>query len=170
MTLEQIFLDISVEKLNQYTSRILACLDQLTPEQVWLRGGDHDNAIGNLVLHLCGNVRQWIGFGVGQKPDIRMRDREFAARGGLEISELKTRLETVVREACDIIGALEPSRLVESTRVQGYDVSILGAVYHVVEHFSHHAGQIIFATKAFTGNDLGFYKHLSKAAHGERVP
>jgi uncharacterized damage-inducible protein DinB len=170
MTPEQIFIDVSVETLTRYKSRILTCLTQLTPDQVWMRGSENENAVGNLVLHLCGNVRQWIGFGVGRKPDIRVRDREFSARGDAEVEDLKARLEATVSEAVEVISSLAPERLVESTRVQGYDVTVLGAIYHVVEHFSHHTGQIIFATKLFTGRDLGFYKHLSQPSHSERVP
>jgi uncharacterized damage-inducible protein DinB len=170
MTAEQIFIDVSVKTLNQDTSRILTCLNQLTPDQVWMRGSENENAVGNLVLHLCGNVRQWIGFGVGRKPDIRVRDREFSARGDAEIEDLKARLETTVREAVEVISALTPQQLVEPTWVQGYDVTVLGAIYHVVEHFSHHTGQIIFATKLFTGRDLGFYWHLSQPSHNEQVP
>jgi uncharacterized damage-inducible protein DinB len=165
------FTKYSCEKLAQYAGRIAVCLDQLSEEQIWARGAENENAVGNLVLHLCGNVRQWIGFGVAGKPDIRVRNREFQARAGVTKDELKQRLQETVREATNIIGALPPERLNETTRVQGYDVTVLEAVYHVVEHFSHHAGQIIFATKLMTGTDLGFYRHLSRTAkHSESVP
>lgn len=169
-TLEQAFVRYSAEKLRQYRDRIFACLEKLSYEQVWARGSENENAIGNLVLHLCGNVRQWIGTGVAGKPDVRVRDREFSARGDIQPEELKERLAAAVEDAVAIIEKLTPDRLMQRTRVQNYDLTVLEAVYHVVEHFSGHTGQIIFATKAFTGSDLGFYAHLSKTKHEEKTP
>jgi uncharacterized damage-inducible protein DinB len=157
---DRVFVDFSCQKLQQLTDRICQCLDQLDGEKIWLRSSENENAIGNLVLHLCGNVRQWIGFGVGANPDVRNRDLEFAARGGVDALELKTRLRGIVSEATDIIRNLTPDRLTQATKVQGYEMPVLAAVYHVVEHFSGHAGQIIFSTKQFTGWNPGFYSHL----------
>jgi uncharacterized damage-inducible protein DinB len=167
---EQAFLTYSAEKLRQYTDRISVCLEQLTPEQVWARGSDNENAVGNLILHLAGNVRQWIGSGVAGRENVRDRDSEFAARGRVSSDELRTLLRTTVDEAVAVIEKLTPDRLGETIRVQSYDVTVLQAVYHVVEHFSHHTGQIIFATKLLTGGDLGFYRHLSNLSHTEQTP
>jgi uncharacterized damage-inducible protein DinB len=167
---EQAFLTYSVQKLRQNTERIVTCLDRLTPEQVWSRGGENENAAGNLVLHLAGNVRQWIGSGVAGRENIRDRDSEFAARGQVSPDGLRALLQTNVDEAAAVIEKLTPERLAETIRVQGYEVTVLEAVYHVVDHFSQHTGQIIFATKLLTGADLGFYRHLSKPAHTEQTP
>jgi uncharacterized damage-inducible protein DinB len=170
-TLDRIFLDHSIQTLRQYESRIGTCLEKLSAEQIWARGSAAENAVGNIVLHLCGNVRQWIVSAVGAAPDIRDRDSEFAARGGVPAPELMTRLHAVIDEAAQVIGRATPQRLTERIVIQGYDVSVMEAIYHVVEHFSGHTGQIIFATKMLTGEDLGFYRHLSKAAaHGEKTP
>jgi hypothetical protein len=169
--LQREFLDHSIEKLRQYTGRIETCLGMLNEEQVWARGGDNENALGNLVLHLCGNVRQWIVSGVGGRPDVRQRDGEFAARGGVSKAELVERLRATVEEAAGVIGAVTPERMPARLQIQAYPVSVMGAIYHVVEHFSMHTGQILFATKLLTGTDLGFYKHLrTTAAHGENTP
>ena len=146
------------------------CLGKLTEEQVWARGSDNENAVGNLVLHLTGNIRQWIGFGVGRWDNVRDRDSEFRARGSMRLEDLQTRLRVGVDEALSIITQLTPDRLAETTNVQGYDVTVLQAVYHVVEHFAHHAGQIIFITKMLALEDLGFYKHLSSLEHNESTP
>ncbi len=165
------FLDFSSAKLRQLASRLDTCLTQLSEEQVWARGGDNENAIGNLVLHLCGNVRQWIIAGIGGMPDVRQRDAEFAARGGPGPQQLRERLQTTVTEAAAVIEQTSPPRLADRLTIQGYDVSVLDAIYHVVEHFAMHAGQIIFVTKMLTGADLGFYRHLSsQAAHSEKAP
>lgn len=162
--LTQEFLRCSSTRLREQTGRIESCVAKLTPEQVWARGNANENAIGNLVLHLCGNVRQWIIAGVGGAPDRRERDAEFAARGGMAPAELMEKLRATVDEASAVIDAVTAERLAEKLSIQGYHETGLAAIYHVVEHFSGHTGQIIFATKMLTGDDLGFYRHLSKAA------
>lgn len=163
-TAASLFISFSVNKLDQLTGRIAACLARLNDEQIWLRKHETNNAVGNLVLHLAGNVRQWILSGVAGKPDVRVRDREFSARGGMTGAELAERLRATVDEACAVIRAVPPERLTESIRVQKYQVSVLEAVYHAVEHFAQHTGQILFATKQLTGEDLGFYGHLPAGA------
>ena len=170
-TIDRIFLDVSRKKLEQLCSRIETCLGKLNEEQVWARGSDNENAVGNLVLHLSGNVRQWIISGVGGKPDVRVRDREFSARGGIEVAELFERLRGTVEEAAGVLERVTAERLTETVRIQSYEITVLEAVAHVVEHFSQHTGQIMFATKMLTGEDLGFYRHLkSTAAHAEKTP
>lgn len=161
------FLRFSAEKLRQLCGRIEDCLGRLTYDQVWLRGSGNENAVGNLVLHLCGNVTQWIGSGVAGRPDRRERDAEFAARGDVQPAELAARIRAVVDDAAGAILAVTPERLAERTVVQKYDVTVLEAIYHVVEHFSMHTGQILFATKLLTGKDLGYYGHLSAAGRLE---
>jgi uncharacterized damage-inducible protein DinB len=169
-TLDRIFIDTSVKELEQLLSRIRDCTAKLSTEEIWLRGHENENAIGNLVLHLSGNVRQWIISGVGGARDTRTRDAEFAARGGMETAELLERLESTVREAVVVLGKVSAERLTQRLSIQEYDVTVMEAIFHVVEHFSHHTGQIIFATKMLTGEDLGFYKHLKAAAHAEKTP
>jgi uncharacterized damage-inducible protein DinB len=167
-TLDALFLETSIKQLRQHESRIGKCLDLLNEEQTWARGGGNENAVGNLVLHLCGNVRQWIVSGVGVRPDHRDRDSEFAACGGVSIAEILDRLKNVVNEAVAVLETVTAARLSERLVIQGYEVSVLEAIYHVVEHFSMHTGQIIFATKMLTGEDLGFYRHLSRAGSPTR--
>ena len=169
--MHQTFLQFSAGKLKQLTERIEACLDKLDDEQIWWRGAEPQNAVGNLVLHLCGNVRQWIIASVGGQLDIRERDKEFSARGGVDKKALAARLRETVDAAVEVIVALPEERLSDRVRVQRYDLTVLEGVYHVVEHFSQHTGQIVYATKLLTSGDLGFYKHLdTKAAHGEQTP
>jgi uncharacterized damage-inducible protein DinB len=162
--LQQEFRRCSIERLKEFRGRIETCLVKLTAEQVWARGSESENAIGNLVLHVCGNVRQWIISGVGGAPDHRQRDAEFAARGGLPVPELLEKLRTTVDEAVAVIDRVTAERLAAPLGIQGYQETGLSAIYHVVEHFSGHTGQIIFATKMLTSEDLGFYRHLSKSA------
>lgn len=168
--IEEDFLEYSTDKLAQLSGRIQDCLGRLSMEQVWARTSDSDNSVGNLVLHLCGNLGQWIGSGLGGKPDTRQRDTEFAARGDVSAAELAERLDTTVSEAVGIILHLPHARLAERTTIQKYDVTVMEAIYHVVEHFSQHTGQIIFATKMMTSQDLGYYKHLNQPKHFETTP
>ena len=170
MSVESLFLQFSAEKLRQFTDRIEVCLGKLNEDQIWARGGENQNAIGNLVLHLAGNVGQWILSSLGGCPLRRDRDGEFAARGGFTAAELSSSLRDTVEQAAQIISALTTEQLTRAYEIQNYQVSGVEAVYHVVEHFAEHTGQIIFATKMLTGEDMGFYRHLSNPAHREPVP
>ena len=168
--IEPLYLEYSARKLRQLFDRIRTCTGKLSDEQIWLRGAETGNAAGNLMLHLAGNLRQWIVSGVGGKPDVRVRDREFSARGGATGQELLDRLAAALEDAIAVIEALPPARLAERITVQQYNVSVFEAIAHVVEHFALHTGQVIFLTKALTGEDLGFYRHLNAPAHGEKTP
>ncbi len=155
--------DFSAKTLDELCGRIEKCVDRLTPEQVWSRNSENANAIGNLMLHLSGNVRQWILHGAAGAADVRRRDEEFEARGEMTPEELKRRLRSTVDEACAALRALPVERLTERRIIQKNDVIVGEAILHVVEHFSMHTGQIIFITKFLTGEDLGFYAHLNAA-------
>lgn len=168
--LASIFLDAARRRLEQNLRRIRDCAARLKDEQIWARGSEKENAIGNLMLHLAGNVRQWILSGIAGKPDVRVREREFSTRGDIIGQDLIERLTATVGEAAETIVRLEPARLLERITVQGYNVTILEAIFHVVEHFAQHTGQIIFATKMLTHEDLGFYHHLAQPAHTEKTP
>lgn len=152
------FLEQSARYLrDDYLPRIASCLEQLSEHDVWWRPNEASNSIGNLVLHLVGNARQWIVHGVGGAPDVRKRQEEFDRREPLSRAELLERLRATIAEAADVIATIPPGRLLEPRLIQGYDTTVLGAIYHVVEHFSMHTGQIIVLAKARTGRDLGFY-------------
>ena len=171
MNTERIFLRFSVDKLRQCEGRIQTCLDLLTPEQIAWRNSEESNSIANLVFHLSGNVRQWIVASVGGGADLRDRDAEFAARGHFDTADLRTMLSKAVEQALQVIEQVTPERLVQPVRVQGYEKTVLEAIYHVVEHFSMHTGQIIYVTKMLSKQDLGFHRHLTtKAAHAEKTP
>jgi uncharacterized damage-inducible protein DinB len=143
--------------LNEvYLPRILSCLKELSPEQIWWRPNDASNSIGNLVLHLQGNVRQWIISGLGGEPDTRHRDEEFNRRRSMPRRELMRGLRTTVGEASRVLRKLSAEDLTRVHRTQKHRVTGLEAAFHVAEHFSHHAGQIILLTKMLTGNDLKF--------------
>jgi uncharacterized damage-inducible protein DinB len=154
----ELFINYSANKLRQMSSHVEDCIGRLTDHQIWSRGAPNENSVGNLVLHLCGNVRQWIGSGVGGAKDVRDRDSEFAATGGLVAEDLIARMKTTVAEAVAIIEGVSAQRLTDQITPQNHQVSVLEAIYQVVGHFQQHTGQIIFATKIYTGEDLGFYR------------
>jgi uncharacterized damage-inducible protein DinB len=139
-----------------YLPRILRCLKKLSREQIWWRPNQASNSVGNLVLHLEGNVRQWIISGLGGAPDKRQRDLEFSERRPMQRQMLANRLQKTVREACRVLHKLSAEDLTRVHSTQKYQVTGLEAAFHVAEHFSHHAGQIILLTKMLTGSDLKF--------------
>jgi uncharacterized damage-inducible protein DinB len=142
--------------LGSYLPRIERCMERLSDEEIWWRAHPECNSIGNLLLHLAGNVRQWIISGLGGAVDQRQRQQEFDERGPGPGAELLAQLKRTVAEADVVLAGIAPNRLRERCQIQGCDVTVLQAIYHVVEHFSMHTGQIILLTKMRTG-DLALY-------------
>jgi len=167
MTLEADFLTSAADKLAENLDRIETCLTELPPHSLWARDSENENAVGNLLLHLEGNVRQWILSGIGSEPDERDRSSEFSARTGANAFVLCAKLRGTVSEAVALIRSLPHARLSEAVSIQGFDTTVLSAIFHVVEHFSGHTYQIILLTKRFTGKDLGFYSYLNKTGRRE---
>src|SRR5712691_11748644 len=141
---------------EDFLPKIERCLGLLDDQQIWWRANEQSNSIGNLLLHLSGNIRQWIVCGLGDATDSRDRDLEFAQRGEIPRAELFDKLKRTVDEAVATLARLDPDKLLEKHGIQGLEVSALEAVLHVVEHFSMHAGQIILITKLLTATDLHF--------------
>jgi uncharacterized damage-inducible protein DinB len=159
LAIAQAFIDQSRTYLSsEYLPKIRRCIDAIDEQDVWWRPNSQSNSIGNLILHLAGNVRQWVVSGIAARPDVRERQKEFAAEGGLSRRELLELLEQTLREVDEVLAHLEADRLLERRVIQGREVTVLEAVYHVVEHFGMHTGQIIYITKARTGRDLTFYE------------
>jgi len=146
----------------EYLPKIEQCLSLLSDDDVWARPNEASNSIGNLLLHLRGNVTQWIIAGVGGNNRVRNRQQEFDERRRISSEELLEGLKAAVRQACEIIGSLSANDLLARREIQNYDVTVLEAVYHVVEHFSMHTGQIILITKARTGTDLKLWQPNQK--------
>ncbi|MGC6486065.1 MAG: DinB family protein [Planctomycetota bacterium] len=143
--------------IEEQLPRISRCARLLGDEGVWERPSPNTNAVGNLILHLCGNTTQWILAQFTELPDQRRREQEFAAAGGRSVDELCAQLEAVYRAACEVVDAVTEAQLLSPRTVQGYDETGLSAVLHVLEHTSGHAGQIYSWTKQATGVDLAFY-------------
>ena len=158
-----LFLEFSRQKLiGQYWPRLRTCVESLTDEQVWWRPNDSSNSIGNLMLHLNGNVRQWLVASFNRLEDTRDRPREFNEREAMPGSALLVELGATIQEASEVLSRLAETDLLAPYEIQGYHVRGLDAVYQVVEHFGLHYGQILYITKMIRSEDLGFYRGLSK--------
>jgi uncharacterized damage-inducible protein DinB len=143
--------------IHHYLPKIERCLERLTDDQIWWRANPESNSIGNLVLHLCGNARQWIIAGVNQTPDARQRDKEFQQVKVISANDLVTLLRETLFEIDRTLTDLDPTSLLAVRRIQGLEVNVLEAIFHVTEHFSMHTGQIIMLTKMLTRSSLPFY-------------
>jgi hypothetical protein len=143
------------------------CVAPLTDEQLWWRPNDASNSIGNLMLHLDGNVRQWLVDSFNKNKDKRNRPAEFTAKGGLSAADLLARIGTTLDEAAKVLDRLTVDDLLAPYEIQGYHVRGLDAVYQVVEHFGLHYGQIVSIAKSLLAKDLGFYKELSKTGRAD---
>ena len=153
------FLDKSRTLITaDYLPKIERCLDRLSDADIWWRPNEASNSIGNLILHLCGNVTMWIAGGVGSLAFERHRQREFDERRQIPAVELRSRLRIVVQQADEVMSAVAQNDLLSRRQIQGYDVTVLEAIYHVVEHFSMHTGQIITLSKARVEGDLTLWK------------
>ncbi len=155
------FLDASRGFLrNDFLPRMKQCISVLKEEDIWWRPNEASNSIGNLMLHLEGNMRQWILEGLGGIPSRRDRDSEFSERSPIPKAALLARLEQTVTEVDGILETFDGGQLLAQRRIQVYDVSSLQAIYHVVEHFSYHLGQVLYICKLRTGRDMEFYREL----------
>ncbi len=167
------FLRFSREKLlEQYWPRLRACVESLTDEQVWWRPNASSNSIGNLMLHLNGNVSQWLVASFESLADERNRPAEFAAEGGIARELLLAQLARTLDRASHVLARLTEADLLAQYEIQGYHVTGLQAVYQVVEHFGLHFGQIAYITKMLRDADLGFYRELNASgrASGPKTP
>src|SRR5215475_5462152 len=151
--------------LEDYFVKIAAAIEALADEQIWRRPNESSNSIGNLLLHLSGNIRQWLISGVGGAEDKRDRASEFAARGSVPKDELVELVKATLDEADAVLARIgdecaaanSDGPLQRLCRPQSYEVTVLDAIFHVVEHFSYHTGQIVFAAKWLAEGQVSFY-------------
>jgi Protein of unknown function (DUF1572) len=161
-----LFLEFSRKKLlAEYWPRLRDTVASLTVEQLWWRPNESSNSIGNLVLHLNGNVSQWLVASFNREDDQRNRPQEFSQRGVLPVSALLDPLGVTMERASEVLARLTAGDLLAQYEIQGYKVRGIDAVYQVVEHFGLHYGQIVYIAKSLTGRDLGFYSELNKTGY-----
>jgi uncharacterized damage-inducible protein DinB len=142
----------------EYPTKIRLSVEKLDEDAIWHRFNEGSNSIGNLLLHLAGNIRQWIVTGVGGVEGDRNRAAEFSARSGPPRDDLLAILDRAVRDADAVLARLTEADLRRSMTIQGRDTTVMGAVYHVVEHFAMHTGQIILLAKIHSPGAVKFYE------------
>jgi uncharacterized damage-inducible protein DinB len=160
---------------EDYPVKITAALTELTDEQIWWRPNEASNSAGNLILHLAGNIRQWMIAGVGGKTDIRNRAGEFAERSQISKEELLVLLTATLNEVDEVLAKLERDVTAAHSDVplqnecvpQGFTQTVFDAVFHVVEHFSYHTGQIVFLAKWHAAERIRLYDDRQLNLTGE---
>lgn len=156
---------------EEYLPKIERCVERLTDEQIWWRPNEDSNSVGNLLLHLSGNARQWIVCGLGGDSDQRQRQTEFDERSVIPRADLVATLRATIADVDRVLAEFDPSKLLNSYPIQGTEATALAAIFHVTEHFSMHTGQIILFTKMLTNSDLVFYDFSSgKPVHTWHEP
>ncbi len=135
-------------------------MNRLTEAQVWEEANDSTNSIANLILHLCGNISQYIHSSLGNTADVRERDLEFSTIDGYSKKELLNKITQVTEKAVEVIQNSKTEQLLAMRKVQGFEMTGVSIVVHVTEHYSYHVGQIALLTKLMVGEDLGFYADL----------
>ncbi len=159
-TFQKEFIENTVYRLDESTRMIKKTFEYLVDEDMWKRPNEQSNSIGNLILHLCGNITQYAISSLGEQIDNRERDAEFAKKGGLTKVELLNKLIQTVDLAKTTIQKATSEQLLTKRNVQGFNFSGIGIIIHVVEHYSYHTGQIAFWAKLLKDEQLGFYDGL----------
>ena len=143
--------------MEEYRTKLRKAVRAIPASEIWRRPNEQSNSVGNLLLHLAGNVGQWVVSGVGGEVDRRDRISEFGTRGGASVDELMARLDAVLEDADAVLARLTPIDLLERRTIQGRDVSVMAAIYSAVQHFSTHLGQIIMVAKEHAPGQIRFY-------------
>lgn len=157
---DALVLEANRRLFDESVVRIKKCLNELSEDEIWNRPNASLSSIGNLVLHLCGNVTQWIGTGLGKQPDNRIRDLEFEPDSRVGKTALIKRLDQMEVNTRKVLDQLTETELLAVHRTQGFEENGLSIMVHVIEHFSYHTGQITWQTKLLKNKDMGYYGNL----------
>jgi uncharacterized damage-inducible protein DinB len=141
--------------------RIFKCLSLLGENEVWAAPNGQVNSVGNLILHLCGNARQWILSGLGERPDNRDRDQEFVPQQSIRKADLIFLLENLKVNIQQVLEQIDDQKLEGQVTVRGFSETGFSVMIHVIEHFSYHTGQITTLTKFMTNKDRGYFRHFN---------
>ncbi len=145
-----------MEQLQQALQKWRNCLSQLTTQQIWWRSDPSGNSIGNLALHIGGNLRQWIQAGLDGQPDQRDRPGEFSCQQGKGAQEILAYLASEISDCEIVLRRLQESDLVKPYTIQGFNVNGLQAVNHTITHFVGHTHQVITLTRFQLGSNYQF--------------
>ncbi len=152
------FIENSCYRMDESLRMVKISLTKISEEQLWQKPNTSLNSIGNLILHLCGNMTQYGMASLNEIEDERKRDLEFSTGGGYTKEELLEKLESTITKVKATLQNVSLERLLALKQVQGFEFSGIGNIIHVVEHFSYHTGQIAFWVKQLNNEQLGFYE------------
>jgi len=154
--LGHVYIEEARRRLAACHQKIIHCLNQLDDGQVWWRPAEPMNSIANLVLHLCGNLEQWIVSGVGGAQDLRNRPLEFSERTPIPKEQLSQRLSSAVSRADEVLAHVTDARLLEPRRIQGFEETVLSAIFECLAHFNGHTQEIVYITRLQLGDAYRF--------------
>lgn len=149
--------DVRVRIYEESFPRIRQCLEELSQDQIWFKPNKNSNSIGNLILHVCGNIRQYVMSGIDGQSDVRQRSLEFSEKGPLCTKELYSLISRLLNDVDPVLSSIKSEDLVKMKQVQGFNMSVVSIIIHITEHLSYHTGQIAYATKQMKNIDLRFY-------------
>lgn len=155
--LQEFKTEIEKRLIEESIPRLIKCLNQLTVEEIWFRPNANTVSVGNLCLHLCGNVRQWLIAGLGGSADTRNRPLEFSTTGPLPTESLIEDLQKLSTEILKTLEKITAPDLLKKRPVQIYEESGLSILVHVTEHFSYHVGQVTYYVKSRKDVDMMYY-------------
>lgn len=158
--IQQEFIDQAIFRFQEKKIHIAKCFQQLTEEDIWYRPNASSNSVGNIILHLCGNIGQYILSSLAQQPDVRERDLEFSTEGGLSKAELLGKISATIDQACAAVRACPEEELLREREVQGFVFSGVGVILHAVEHLSYHTGQVAYMVKLNKNQQIGLYDNF----------
>lgn len=164
------FCRVCISELREAVAKIGHCVDQLSEKQLWWRPAESMNSVANLMLHLTGNVRQWIVAGLGERDDTRNRPQEFAERGGLSGEELQATLHQLTEEVREVFADTTSEKLLRRRSVQGFDVSGMEAVVQSIAHFRGHTQEIVSITRLQLGDRYRFDFVPGPGQNGNAAP
>jgi len=142
--------------MQECLEKIGHCFSQLEEHDIWWRPYQEHNALGNIILHLCGNLGQWVIHGVTEQPDTRDRPAEFSHRGVIPKQQLLEWLGQTISKADAVIAGLDEQSLLEPRRIQGYEVLVQAAIQNSVSHLVGHTQEIIWVTRLRVGAGYQF--------------
>lgn len=169
VTIGRAFIELGRLRLADRAGRVEHCVGQLDDARVWWRPVESMNSVANILLHLGGNLRQWLVSGVGGAADIRDRPAEFAERGSIPRDELLRGFLATVAEADGVLASLHEARLLERRRIQGFDETVLSAIWGTLEHLGGHTQEIIYITRLQLGDRYRFAWSPSTPEQGAPV-
>ncbi|MEZ2414223.1 DinB family protein [Muriicola sp. E247] len=150
----------TIYRMDESLRMVEKSLGELKEEEIWRRPNEASNSIGNIMVHLCGNITQYVLAGIGGKKDMRQRDAEFNISGGISKEQLMADLKSLIEQVKELVESLTDEQLIKYYKVQGFNLSGVGILMHVVEHFSYHTGQIAYWVKCLKAKDLEFYSGI----------